>query len=65
MTSVNPVKENLRTKEAATFLGFSERSLERWRSEGVGPPFFRIGRSYLYRRKDLDAYLRGDCQERE
>lgn len=44
--------------EAARLLRNSVKTLERWRSQGVGPPYvkqhgFKIG----YRRSDLAAYL--------
>lgn len=34
----------------AEMLDISERTLERWRLEGTGPPFFRFGRCCRYKR---------------
>ena len=51
----------LSQQQAADYLGVSERSLERWRVEGSGPRFCRLGhRRVVYRRDDLDAY--GDAR---
>jgi DNA-binding transcriptional MerR regulator len=47
------------TREAARILGVSARTLERWRMEGQGPAFLKIG-SYrvTYDIEDLDAFKR-------
>jgi predicted site-specific integrase-resolvase len=34
----------------------SERTLERWRYEGRGPAFLKIGGRVLYRLKDVEGY---------
>jgi predicted DNA-binding transcriptional regulator AlpA len=40
--------------QASTFLGYSPRSLQKWRCDGSGPRFVKVsGRSVRYRRKDL------------
>jgi predicted DNA-binding transcriptional regulator AlpA len=39
--------------EAVAFLGLSPRTLERFRSEGRGPTFLKLGRRVLYTRADL------------
>lgn len=44
-------------EEAARFLNSNPRTLERWRSEGNGPRFVKIGRRCHYRRADLDAFI--------
>ena len=43
----------LRQAEAADLLRLSGRTLERWRLEGVGPPYRRFGRRVLYDKHDL------------
>jgi excisionase family DNA binding protein len=43
--------------EAARFLRVSERTLERWRVEGQGPCFSKIGRRVVYRAEELDAWV--------
>ena len=42
--------------EAAEFLRVSQRTLERWRLEGSGPPFRRFGRRVVYARRDLEGW---------
>lgn len=51
--------------EAATILKLVKRdgepavrTLERWRTEGTGPKFIRLGRRVLYRRSDLEDFVR-------
>jgi len=38
---------------AADFLGLSPRTLERFRVEGRGPTFLKLGRRVVYSREDL------------
>ncbi|RMF05231.1 MAG: DNA-binding protein [Alphaproteobacteria bacterium] len=54
----NPVP-NLTTRQAARRLGLSPRTLEKWRVEGNGPPFYKIGRRVAYLEADLVEWLRG------
>ena len=35
----------------------STRTLQRWRLEGVGPTYVKLGRLVRYRQSDLDAFL--------
>jgi excisionase family DNA binding protein len=42
--------------EAAELLRVSQRTLERWRLEGSGPPFRRFGRRVVYARQDLEDW---------
>ena len=41
----------------AQLLSVSERTLERWRLEGVGPAYIKAGRRVLYRREDVECWL--------
>lgn len=43
--------------EAAAILRSNARTLARWRSNGVGPRFIRIGRRVAYRDSDLNDFL--------
>jgi excisionase family DNA binding protein len=43
--------------ELAHLLSISERTLERWRMEGVGPAYIKAGRRVLYRRQDVECWL--------
>jgi hypothetical protein len=47
----------MRPPSAAKYLSLSEQRLARLRLEGAGPVFTRAGRSVLYLRADLDAWL--------
>lgn len=49
----------LTQQQLAALLGISERTLERWRSEHLGPSFVRlVGRgSVRYRKADVDQWL--------
>jgi hypothetical protein len=43
-------------KQLATRWNISEASLERWRSEGIGPKFLKLRSRVLYRQADIEAY---------
>jgi hypothetical protein len=47
----------LTSLEAAEALRLSERTLERSRVSGFGPPFCKLGRRVLYRADDLDQWI--------
>ena len=51
--------ELLNQEALAALLGneVSTSTLERWRCTGDGPRFIRVGRTPLYRRSDVDAWL--------
>lgn len=34
----------------------SEATLERWRSEGIGPQYLKLGGRVMYREQDIEAY---------
>lgn len=36
----------------------ARRTAQRWRAEGNGPPFVRLGRKVIYRVSDIEAWLR-------
>ena len=46
-------------RELAIFLGVSQRTLERWRSEQLGPPYIAAlkGGTIRYRKSDVEAWL--------
>jgi predicted DNA-binding transcriptional regulator AlpA len=44
--------------EAAAELKICQRTLDRWRRLGEGPPTTKLGRRVLYRRSSLQAWLR-------
>ena len=46
----------LRAKEAAKYLGLSEKTLASYRCDGKGPAFIKQG-GVFYRKEDLDNWL--------
>ena len=42
---------------AAELLGISTRTLQAWRTKGIGPNYVRVGRAVRYRRGDLLEYI--------
>jgi hypothetical protein len=46
----------LDTKNAAVYLGLSEKTLAMMRCQGTGPRFIKRGRVFYYQ-EDLDAWL--------
>ena len=49
--------------EAALHLGCKPRTLEVWRSQGIGPRYLRVAGRVQYRREDLDDYLEAHAVE--
>ena len=43
--------------EAAKHFGKSVDTLRRMRKLGTAPPFYRVGRTVLFRSEDIDAWL--------
>jgi predicted DNA-binding transcriptional regulator AlpA len=55
-------KRYVRTPEAAAFLGAATQTLERWRTEGCGPPFVKLSNKLIvYDRADLVRF----CETRK
>lgn len=46
----------LTTADAATYLGFSPRTLEKHRCYGTGPIFQKLGGKFVYRIEQLDSW---------
>lgn len=51
--------ETMTEAQAATYLCLSQETLRRWRTEGRGPAFQKLGRAVRYLRSELDAWQRG------
>jgi predicted site-specific integrase-resolvase len=47
----------LNQRAAADTLGLSERTLERYRVSGEGPPFVKAGKRIMYRPEDIAAWV--------
>ena len=43
-------------RQLAARWAISEATLERWRSEGIGPKFLKLCGRVLYRQVDIEAY---------
>jgi predicted DNA-binding transcriptional regulator AlpA len=43
--------------EAAEYLRLSPRSLERWRVEGIGPRYSKLGKRIVYLARDLEQWV--------
>jgi excisionase family DNA binding protein len=52
------MQDYLSTPEAAVIIGVSTATLRRLRGAGMGPIYVKIGRRVIYRRTDLDAWMR-------
>lgn len=50
-------KRNLRTHEAAEFLGVSPQTLRNWRAQKKGPDYSRVGGAVVYPIEALEAYV--------
>jgi excisionase family DNA binding protein len=50
--------------EAAARLRANARTLERWRTNGTGPAFVKVGRGVRYRAEDLDAFVERQTRTR-
>ncbi|ONF43315.1 terminase [Marinobacter lutaoensis] len=48
--------KHLKQRQLADRWDVSEATLERWRSEGIGPRFMKIQGRVLYRLQDIEAY---------
>lgn len=58
-TTQNDERESLLdTKKSAKFLNVNPKTMIRWRMQGIGPQFIRIGaRTIRYRLRDLERWL--------
>ena len=43
-------------RQLASRWGLSEKTLERWRMNGTGPVFLKLGGRVLYRIEEIDAH---------
>lgn len=48
--------KHLNQRQLADRWDLSEATLERWRSEGIGPVFMKLHGRVLYRAEDVDSY---------
>ena len=53
----------LNENEAAALLGLAVATLRRWRSDGRGPRFTKLGDSVRYERESLSAFVEAGRRE--
>ncbi len=53
------------TQSAARYLGLSPRTLQKYRSNGVGPKYRLINRRAFYEITDLEAWVSQNAQPKE
>jgi hypothetical protein len=57
-TSKSPISPAvLREPHAAFYIGIAKTTLKKQRMQGRGPAFVRMGRTIVYRLRDLDLFL--------
>lgn len=44
-------------RELADHLGISRKTLQKWRSLGMGPTYLKLGSKVVYRIEDVNAYI--------
>lgn len=54
-------KEVLSPEQAAKYLGVSVRTLQGWRTKGIGPRFGQAGRTVRYSAAELDRWLKANA----
>ena len=54
---VLPEKKWLLTDEAAAYSGFAGATLKKWRAQGTGPVYRKVGRCVRYSVADLNAFM--------
>lgn len=50
-------KRLVKSREAAAILGISESGLAKWRMEGKGPRYYKIGKLISYSVRDLEEFM--------
>ncbi len=54
----------IRGRDVSRYTGIAAQTHTRWRHEGVGPKFVRLGRRVFYRAGDLREWIRGQVRHR-
>jgi DNA-binding transcriptional MerR regulator len=52
----------LSSADVAKVLDVSQRTLEFWRSAGIGPAYVKVGKRVRYRPADVEAYVEAQRQ---
>ena len=53
----------IRARDVSRHTGIARQTHARWRHEGVGPKFIRLGRRVFYRAGDLREWIRSQVRE--
>ncbi len=54
---VREITQRLSNDAAAEYVGLAPQTLNRWRGEGRGPRFMKLGSRVVYDQADLDEWL--------
>ena len=57
------MKRLISERTVEQIFGLSRRRLQKWRSQGGGPAFHRIGRNCLYHPTDIENFIRASRVE--
>ena len=57
MTKVESTPAYVPPLGASDLMGVAPQTLARWRCEGGGPPFIRVGRKIMYAVEDITAWM--------
>ena len=44
-------------QDVADHIGVSIQTVRKWRHDGIGPRYIKIGRTIRYRQEDIDAFF--------
>ncbi|MGV4375288.1 helix-turn-helix domain-containing protein [Trueperella pyogenes] len=53
-------REVLSPEQAAKYLGVSVRTMQGWRTKGIGPRFGRVGKTVRYSAAELERWLKAN-----
>jgi len=65
-SSLRPLPEDaalIRSKDVPSYIGVAAQTLARWRHEGSGPMFVKLGRLVFYRAADLRTWITAQCRQ--
>lgn len=57
-TSSGATRFTLSELELAERLSISRKTLQKWRSLGIGPAYLKLGSKVVYRVEDIEAYIK-------
>lgn len=55
---ISPQTKYITCRNIEREFGISEKTLEYWRSEGIGPAYTQVGKRVYYERKVFEAFLK-------